>query len=64
VSAFSVSIRRDINGNHVVRFPKLKDELSPPLPYPERIEWIKLSCERFFQKIRDKEALTGAVSSV
>ena len=57
VRAFNISIQRDGDGKHVVRFPKLKEELFVPESHADRLEWIRQSCARFLTRVREKEEL-------
>jgi hypothetical protein len=34
-------------------------ELAPPAEYPDRIEWVRKSYERFIEKVLEIEALRG-----
>lgn len=36
------------------------DDLSVPLSHEERLEWVRKSCERFFEKIREFETLVNS----
>lgn len=33
------------------------DDLTVPLSHEERLEWVRKSCERFFEKVREFESL-------
>jgi hypothetical protein len=37
-------------------------ELTPPVEYSDRIEWVRKSYERFIEKVLEIEALRGAFS--
>jgi len=52
-----IAIEPDRQGQHVVVFPKLVEELNAPEIHGDRLDWIRESYERFFEKIQEKEAL-------
>lgn len=35
------------------------DDLSVPLSHEERLEWVRKSCERFFEKVREFETMVN-----
>ena len=37
------------------------EDLATPLSHEERLEWVRKSCERFFEKVREFESLSSLV---
>lgn len=52
---------KDGNGDNVVSFGAIVDELVPPMTHDERLEWVRQSCLRFFDKVSEYEALRTAL---
>lgn len=55
---FGISIG-ELGGKPVVNYVP-SPELAPPPEYPDRIEWVRKSYERFIEKVLEIEALRGA----
>jgi hypothetical protein len=52
---------KDTNGDHVVSFGAIVDELSPPLSHDERLEWVRASYLRFIDKVAELDALRASL---
>jgi hypothetical protein len=39
--------------------PRRQEGLNIPASHEERLEWVRKSCERFFEKVREFDALRG-----
>ena len=54
-AALSVHQHREAGGSNIV--PPRLDELHAPHTHEERLAWVKQSYERFFEKVREHDAL-------
>lgn len=52
---------KDKNGDHVVSFGAIVDELVPPLSHDERLEWVRASYLRFIDKVAELDALRASL---
>ena len=58
-----IAVDVDESGQPVVRFPDEQGEYDPPTEQRQRLEWIRLSCERFFEKVRERNAIQSGVET-
>lgn len=40
-------------------YPRKQDSFNIPSSHEERLEWVRTSCERFFEKVREFDALVA-----
>jgi hypothetical protein len=55
----NISVDGIRNGQPLIEY-KPAEELLAPNGHSERMEWVRKSYERFFEKVLEKEALFGA----
>lgn len=48
---------KDANGEHVVSFAAIVNELVPPMSHDERLEWVRASYLRFIDKVAEIDGL-------
>jgi hypothetical protein len=56
----NISVSGLKNGQPLVEYKPAEEQLVAPLGHTERMEWVRKSYERFFEKVVEKEALFGA----
>lgn len=56
--SLNISVNGLINGEPLLQYKPADDMVAPPL-HTERMEWVRKSYERFFEKVLEKEALFG-----
>ncbi|MGH9548351.1 MAG: hypothetical protein ACRD3W_03210 [Terriglobales bacterium] len=55
-----VAIETDRDGEPVVVFPGKREELIPPQPYDQRLEWIASSFNKFLGHVHEIERIRSA----
>ncbi len=53
-----IRLESDANGQPVVTYVPRVEDFTPPTTREERIEWVRQSYERFFEKVLEKDTLT------
>jgi hypothetical protein len=56
----NISVSGLQNGQPLIEYLPGEDHLTAPGGHTERMEWVRKSYERFFEKVLEKEALFGA----
>jgi hypothetical protein len=52
-------VKNDSSTEVIHRLPNGQDTFNIPASHEERLEWVRKSCERFFEKVREIDALMG-----
>ncbi len=58
---FNISVHGIRGGEPLVEYLRA-DELAPPSSHPERMEWVRKSYERFFEKVLENDSIAAASS--